>query len=41
VRMDGSMSLTEAHDRASAIERSLKEKYGPCTHVTIHMEPRK
>jgi len=41
VRMDGSMSLTEAHDRASAIERSLKEKYGPRTHVTIHMEPRK
>ena len=41
VRMDGSMSLTEAHDRASAIERSIKEKYGPRTHVTIHMEPRK
>ncbi len=41
VRMDGSISLTEAHDRASAIERSLKEKYGPRTHVTIHMEPRK
>ena len=41
VRMDGSMSLTEAHNRASAIERSLKEKYGPRTHVTIHMEPRK
>ena len=31
----------QAHNRASAIERSLKEKYGPRTHVTIHMEPRK
>ncbi len=39
VRMDGDMSLTEAHNRASAIERRLRERFGPQTHVTIHMEP--
>ena len=41
VRMDGSLTLREAHDCASAIERSLKTRYGRETHVTIHMEPRK
>jgi len=39
VRMDGNKSLTEAHNRASAIERRLRERFGPQTHVTIHMEP--
>lgn len=39
VRMHGRTPLSEAHDRASAIERKLKERFGPKTHVTIHMEP--
>lgn len=39
VRMNGDISLTEAHNRASAIERRLRERFGPQTHVTIHMEP--
>ncbi len=39
VRMDGNVSLTEAHDRATAIEQRLRERFGPQTHVTIHMEP--
>ena len=39
VRMDGNVPLTEAHDRATAIERCIRERYGPQTHVTIHMEP--
>ncbi len=41
VRMDGNVSLTAAHDRATAIEQSLKKRYGNQTHVTIHMEPKK
>ena len=41
VRMDGRLSLTEAHERATAIERELKQRFGSATHVTIHMEPRK
>jgi len=39
IRMDGSLSLHEAHDRATAIEHRLKERFGPQTHVTLHMEP--
>ena len=41
VRMDGSLSLTEAHERATAIELELKNRFGSATHVTIHMEPTK
>ena len=39
VRMDGDASLTAAHDRATAIEEKLRERFGQQTHVTIHMEP--
>lgn len=41
IRMDGRMSLSESHQRASEIEKRLKEEFGPETHVGIHMEPRK
>lgn len=41
VKMDGNLTLREAHEIASAIERKLKEKYGPATYVGIHMEPTK
>ena len=39
VRMDGNLPLTIVHDRATAIEQRLRERYGKQTHVTIHMEP--
>ena len=39
VRMDGTLPLTAAHDRASAIEEELRKRFGKQTHVTIHMEP--
>ncbi|MBP5323239.1 MAG: cation transporter [Bacteroidaceae bacterium] len=39
VRMDGNLPLNETHDRATAIEQKLKERFGAQTHVTIHMEP--
>ena len=39
VRMDGHLPLNETHDRATAIEQKLKERFGAQTHVTIHMEP--
>jgi len=41
VRMSGDLSLTVAHSRASAIEQRIRERFGPQTHVTIHMEPTK
>lgn len=39
IRMDGALSLHEAHEQASTIEHSLKQRFGAETHVTIHMEP--
>ena len=39
IRMDGSMALKDAHEITKMIEASLKEEFGPETHVGIHMEP--
>ena len=39
VRMDGQLPLDIVHERATAIERKLKEQFGAKTHVTLHMEP--
>ena len=39
VRMDGTLPLAEAHDRATAIEQHLRQRFGTDTHVTIHTEP--
>ena len=39
VRMDGQLPLTVVHERATTIERKLKERFGAKTHVTLHMEP--
>ena len=39
VRMDGDLPLRVVHERATAIEHKLKDRYGKTTHVTIHMEP--
>ena len=39
IRMDGNMTLKEAHDRASAVETKLKDRFGADTLVTLHMEP--
>ena len=39
VRMDGRISLEEAHHMATAIENKLKELFGKNTHVGIHLEP--
>jgi cation diffusion facilitator family transporter len=39
VRLDGGMSLNEAHDIVSAIEDRIRDRFGHGTIVTIHMEP--
>lgn len=41
IRMDGKISLSEAHQVASDIERRLKAEFGEKTHIGIHMEPTK
>lgn len=41
IRMDGNISLDQAHHTATAIENKLKERYGQNTHIGIHLEPLK
>jgi len=41
VRMDGQLPLYVVHERATTIEQKLKERLGPTTHVSLHMEPMK
>ena len=41
IRLNGSMSLKDAHDITKKIEISLKEEFGPDTHIGIHFEPKK
>lgn len=38
-KMDGSISLTEAHSRASAAEKAIRERFGTNAIINIHMEP--
>lgn len=39
VKMSPELTLKAAHDIASGIERKIIQKFGPDTHVGIHMEP--
>lgn len=38
-KMDGHISLSEAHTRASAAEKAIREQFGTNTIINIHMEP--
>lgn len=39
IKMDGNITLKEAHDKATEVENLLKSKYGKETHVGVHVEP--
>lgn len=39
IRMDGNISLNEAHRLTTNVENRLKEEFGEGTHIGIHMEP--
>lgn len=39
VRMDGKISLSEAHRYATELESAIKSRFGEKTHVGIHVEP--
>jgi len=39
IRMDGNLSLLDAHNLTSQVEQKLKERFGDDTHITLHMEP--
>ena len=39
IRLDGRQSLTEAHEKASEVERRFKDRFGQQSHIIVHMEP--
>lgn len=39
IKLDGAISLRDAHDTATAIEQKIKASLGAKTHVGLHMEP--
>ena len=39
IRMNGEMTLNNAHEVTKKIETALKEEFGKDTHIGIHMEP--
>ena len=39
ILMPGSITLTQAHDTATAVEQMLRRHYGEETHVAVHVEP--
>jgi cation diffusion facilitator family transporter len=41
LRLPGSLSLYEAHEHATQIERRIKARFGDNTIVTLHVEPQK
>lgn len=41
IRMDGTRTLADAHEKASEVERRFRERFGPESHIIIHMEPLK
>lgn len=38
-KMDGSLSLNEAHEKATEAENAIKQKFGDNSIINIHMEP--
>lgn len=39
IRVDGNTTVSHAHEITRDIERKLREKYGPATHIILHVEP--
>ena len=39
IRMDGNLTLREAHNITTTVERRLKAEFGAATHIGIHTEP--
>ncbi len=39
IRLDGSLTLAEAHEKATEVERRIKAQFGQNSHIIVHMEP--
>ena len=40
IRLDGALPLSEAHEKASEVERRFKDRFGAESHIIVHMEPK-
>ena len=40
IRLDGNMSLSQAHEIASEVERRFRNRFGQKAYIIVHMEPR-
>lgn len=40
ILVDGSITLFEAHEKASEVEELLRQHYGEDTHIAVHVEPK-
>ena len=40
IRLDGTLPLSEAHEKASEVERRFKDRFGAQSHIIVHMEPK-
>ena len=40
IRLDGTLPLSEAHEKASEVERRFKNRFGAQSHIIVHMEPK-
>ena len=41
IRLDGSQTLKDAHDKASEVEARFRARFGSQSHIIVHMEPNK
>ena len=41
IRLDGTQTLEQAHEKATEVERRYRDRFGAQSHIIIHMEPKK
>ena len=41
IRLNGNMTLAEAHEKATEVERRFRDRFGSESHIIVHMEPEK
>ncbi len=39
IRVPGQITVSKSHELACDIEKRIRNKYGPLTHITLHIEP--
>lgn len=39
IRLNGNLTLEEAHEKATEVERRFRDRFGEQSHIIVHMEP--